>query len=52
MSRRKTSQDMGRFLKPFCGNRDKEILERDEDDPRLGIHAYPSIKGFFTLKEL
>ena len=38
---------MGGFLKTSCEDRDKEISERDWDDPRQDIHAHPSIKGVF-----
>jgi hypothetical protein len=36
------------FVKTSCEDRDKEISERDWDDPRQDSHAPPSIKGVFT----
>jgi len=45
MSRRKDRKKWGVFSRH--SDRDKEISERDEDDPRQDIHTHPSTKRVF-----
>jgi len=45
--KKKKSQDMGGVLKTSCEDRDKEISERNEGNPRQDFNPHHSIKRGF-----